>query len=322
MFKLLIIFALCSQVDNLKYTFSDSTAPTPKPEQKDNEQKITYRELLEFINKLPKDKLDNLLVIEDIYNKETKLLDEQPPIQESEEKKEENEEDIQPAFVKFTSVRSQNSALGKVLSDIDSHLPAGHQYRDSDKITWGHETTHGINSEIRNKYSRSGKVNAFYCLEDRGVVIREPNTTIRTVASKVPPSLRGDVYDLYLVSQAGGWNDTPLYIFDEWVAYTNGSAVRKDLKISSRAESVQYMMEFNIYALTLAKVVKERGGYNDTQFKAFLKWNIKRTMSIFNNEERAERYLSLFRKNKDAESLRKFSKEYLGEKWCKEILKF
>lgn len=230
---------------------------------------------------------------------------------------------IEPVWTNWPKVRAVDSSLGKVLGDIESHMPAGHIYRDSDKITWGHETTHGINSNIRNKHFQSGRrVNGFYCLEDRGAVIVEPPTTIRAVAAQVPQSLRGGVYQLYMVSQAGSWNDTPLYIFDEWVAYTNGSEVRKDLQIQTRAETVLYMMEFNVYAMTLAKVVKEKGGYDDTQFKAFMMWNIERSVRIYNNEADASAYLNKLRTNSDAEGLRSFAREYFGAEWCKQTLGF
>ena len=62
-----------------------------------------------------------------------------------------------PDWTRCPPVRTpQNSS---VLADIDSHLPAGHIYwRDDDHpgkaldwISWGHETTHGINSRLRNE---------------------------------------------------------------------------------------------------------------------------------------------------------------------------
>lgn len=249
---------------------------------------------------------------------------------------------VEPVFIAWPKVRAVDSSLGKVLGDIESHMPAGHIYKDSDKITWGHETTHGINSNIRNRNQKwevkykpkfflfrekylvkaAARVNGFYCLEDRAAVIIEPPSTIRAAAAKVPPSLRGGVYNLYLVQQAGSWNDTPLYIFDEWVAYTNGSEVRKDLGITSRAETVTYMMEFNVYAMSLAMAVKEKGGYDDTQFKAFLMWNMERTVRIYNSETEATAYLNKLRNNSDAENLRTFARSYFGAEWCKEILGF
>lgn len=268
------------------------------------------------------------------------IVDPEPPKPEI---KPEPPKRIEPVFINWPKVRAVDSSLGKVLGDIESHMPAGHIYKDSDKITWGHETTHGINSNIRNnnqkwevRYKKpkffffrekylvkaAERVNGFYCLEDRAAVIVEPPTTIRAAAAKVPQSLRGGVYNLYMVQQAGSWNDTPLYIFDEWVAYTNGSEVRKDLGIQSRAETVTYMMEFNVYAMSLAMVVKDKGGYDDTQFKAFLMWNIERSVKIYNNEPEANAYLNKLRTNSDAENLRSFARSYFGAEWCKRYLGF
>lgn len=227
---------------------------------------------------------------------------------------------VEPTWIVLKPLRSVTN-LGTVLNDIDSHLQAGHIYRDSDKITWGHETTHGINSRLRQLYQGQGRINGFYVLQDRGVIIQEPKTTIQAVARAIPPSLRGGVYSLYLIQQAPSWGDTPLYIFDEWTAYTNGSAVRKDLNITERAETVQYMMEFDVYAMTLAMVMKQQDpNYDDKQFKAYLMWNIERSMSLYANESGATNVLNGLRNNPDAAALRKFSKEYFGEMWCKEVL--
>lgn len=227
----------------------------------------------------------------------------------------------EPAWIKLPKVREPDQALGTVLSDIDSHLHEGHIYRDEDVVTWGHETTHGINSVIRNRHHKGRRVNGFYCLEDRCIVITEPPTTIKTVATKVPPSLRGQVFQLYLQSQAeSDWNNHPLYILDEWVSYTNGSAIRKDLGIKSRSETVLYMTEFNVYALVLAKVVHTKEKYKDKQFKPFIRWNIERAMSIYSKESAATKYLTKFRKNEDAEELRSFAFDYFGEEWCQKVL--
>jgi hypothetical protein len=261
----------------------------------------------------------------------------QPPSPEPNPPQPKNE----PEWKEYPPVRNvSESGLGKVLADIESHMPAGHIYRDADKITWGHETTHGINSNIRQKFSanmvsttwnvwrelegkpvyHNGRINGFYCLQNRAAVIEEPKVHIRTVAQMVPQPLRGNVYNLYLVTQAQSWGDTPLYIFDEWVAYTNGSEVRKDLGIQERSETVSQMIEFDIYALTLAMAVKQGDpNYDDKQFKAFLMWNIERSMT-FLPESKSETYLQEFRTGASSASLRDFTKQYCGAEWSKRIL--
>lgn len=244
-----------------------------------------------------------------------------PPLKEEPKKLEKIK--IEPVWTHYPPVRNVTH-LGKVLSDIESHMPAGHHYTASNKITWAHETTHGINANIRNKYFQSGrKINAFYVLENRACIIEEPKTTIRRVAQMVPQSLRGQTYNLYLVKQAGQWNNEPLYLFDEWVAYTNGSACGKDLKNVEYWSEVWFMFEFNVYCLTVAQVVKQEcPNYDDKQFKAFLMWQLERTMQIFQGEEKARAYWEKVKTSPDAENLRQFARSYLGAEWCKEVLGF
>jgi len=211
-----------------------------------------------------------------------------------------------PNFEQYTAQRNIVN-LGKVLSDIEGHMPAGHIYKDNDKITWGHETTHGINSDLRQKFSRIeaknnpwslvgtwvddihghkifksyARINGFYVLEDKAVIIKEPNTTITAAAKLVPGTLRGGVYQLYMIHQAQSWDDTPLYVFDEWTAYGNGAAVRLDLEIKERNETVKFMLEFNVYAICVAQASQS----NDEQLKSYLKWNIARSMKLYKDSK-------------------------------------
>jgi hypothetical protein len=249
---------------------------------------------------------------------------------------------IEPEFKNHPPLR-KITKLGKVLSDIESHMPAGHIYRDSDRITWGHETTHGINSRLRMEYSRLrggsegyhgtwvgnrfksfAGINGFYVLEDQAVIIKEPNTTIQASARLVPRSLRGGVYNLYMIQQARSWGDTPLYIFDEWVSYANGSAVRLDLGISRRAETVKFMLEFNVYAICVAQASKSE----DPQFKKFLMWHLERSMKLYKDSvnlgdlSKSTAYLELTKTSSDASEFRAFCRDYFGAEWTKKILEF
>jgi hypothetical protein len=222
-------------------------------------------------------------------------------------------------FINYQPLR-QISSLGTVLSDVESHLPAGHIYRDSDMITWTHESSHGIASQLRGQYAQYGKYNGFYVLKNRACIIKEPNTTINKAARLVPNSLRGDVYNLYMVQQANSWNDSPLYILDEFIAYTNGSDCRLDLKIADRSESVKYMIEFGVYSMCLAQSCQS----NDLQFKKFLMWSLERMMNIYqqSSKEDTSQYLTILRISSDAENLRRFSREYFGKEWTKNIIGF
>ena len=115
---------------------------------------------------------------------------------------------VEPQFISVPKVRDgENSVLG----DILSHSRGAPFGDGSGRSTNGHETTHGINSEIRNSHNSQGKVNGFYVLEGRGVVIEEPNMRKSRVAEFVPQSLRSYRYGTYITGQSA-WDDTPLYL--------------------------------------------------------------------------------------------------------------
>jgi len=267
---------------------------------------------------------------------------------------------VEPQFDSWPKVRNvQNTALGKILQDIDSHMPAGHQYSDGNKVTWSHETTHGINSNIRNKHQDASKVNGFYCLQDRACVIYEPKTTIRAIALKIPQALRGPSYQLYLVQQTSGWNDRPLYLFDEWIAYTNGSETGRELNHQGWYYELLQAHNFNVYCMYLAMTVKKTcPDYDDKQMKAFMMWNIERTFRLAAPFEKrvimqaepeevgnmlkkhlhhhdiphggddsdpirsALEYVEKVRTLPEAEELRKFARDYFGADWCKKVYGF
>lgn len=254
--------------------------------------------------------------------KVTKTKEESIPLPEQKIEKIEEEKYDEPKWIKYPPLKNFVIKNGKVLSDIRCHINDNGYYNDSDLVTAGHETTHGINSDIRNKYYSGTPVNGFYCLEDKAIVLREPRTHIKVIASEVPKSLRGSVYKLYLVEQAAsGWDDRSLYLLDEWTSYTNGSEVRKDLGMEKRAETVRYMLEFSVYVMTLTKVIAEKEpSYDGKELKDFVRWNVERTLKIYNNESEATEYLEKFRNNDDAQSLREFLKVYFGVKWCKKVL--
>jgi hypothetical protein len=264
--------------------------------------------------------------------------------------------DIAPKWLEYPSVRNVTNYDSSLLNDLESHLPKGHPYDESDRVTCAHECSHGINSYVRQKYSSQGKINAFYCFEDKAIVFSEPNTTLSEIAKVVPQSLRGLMYKNYVINMQskklglspdpkngvcktlcskilrGGWNNEPLYLMDEWVSYTNGTEVGLNLvangkwKDGQRWDTVQFMMEFNNIALCLAYKVKS----NDNNFKAFMQWQLERTIKLmheaekypnFNSENISKPWQTLRTAN-DCDDLRKFTREYFGNEWTLSILKF
>lgn len=250
------------------------------------------------------------------------------------EELEDRSKNIEKKFKIINPIKKVNN-LGKVLSDIESHLPNGHLYKDNDKVTWGHESTHGINSKLRSiesqiKFSKlsfyspnteleevgkwikndhiekvfisNQKINTFYLLNNRYIVLNEPSFKLNDIAQSIPEDLRGPVYDLYLIKQQKYWNDSPLYVLDEWVSYYNGSAVRLDLKIEDREESLYYMFEFMVYSIILANKS------NDKDIIDFVAWQARRCIKLL---EYSKKYQGDFNKHDSLIEKMKSNKEIM-----------
>jgi hypothetical protein len=224
------------------------------------------------------------------------------------------------------------------MTDVIRHLPSsyGNTYYDSDKVTYVHEQTHGINSHLRNYFNNTGKkANGFYVGGNKGAIIVEPNIMKNDANSYVPVSLRDSRYQLYLVGSTD-WNDTPLYLFDEWVAYTNGTEAGVNLVKEGKWGNAGWRdssgsMEFNVYALALAMAVEAKDptyftGY--AQFREFLKWNLERSMALYFEShtmtefkwDKIDTYYAKIQTSSDAANMRAFVKKTFGDAWAKQVM--
>ncbi len=195
--------------------------------------------------------------------------------------------EIIPIFVSVPKFRSseQNSIYGDVLG----HSKARPHGDSGGRATNAHETSHSIHAYLRNMYTRQyGKrVNGFYCLKGRGVVIEEPNIRKSQVNKFVPKNLRSYRYNLYLGGMA--WDDTPLYIYDEWVAYVLGGMVnvediQKGRHKGGRTDGVSGCLGFSIYAVALCMAVKEHDPQyweSNTQFRNFTIWMLYKSQKTY-----------------------------------------
>jgi len=231
-----------------------------------------------------------------------------------------------------------DGSWGTVLTDIARHLPSeyGNIYWDSDKVTHGHETSHGIHAHLRNNFNNTGQqANAFYALGNKAAIVVEPDIWKHDVAQYVPSSLRGPRFDLYITGSSA-WDDTPLYVWDEWVAYTNGGEVGVNLVNSGMwsygwRDAVMGQLEFTVYALALGMAVRDLDPTyfeNNTQFKEFMAYNMKRAMDIF-RQGRAmsdfawstqDDYYDALRENADAADLVMFARQTFGWTWANQVL--
>jgi hypothetical protein len=231
-----------------------------------------------------------------------------------------------------------NPAWGTDLTDIANHLPAsyGDQYWDDDPITAGHETSHGIHAHLRVYiYTGDERVNAFYVLGDKAAYVVEPGIRKSAVAAQVPASLRGSRYSLYVTGQTA-WDDTPLYLFDEWNAYVNGAEVGVDMATHGLwnrgwRDAVMGPIEFNVYALATAMAVKAGDPTyfaSNTQFKEFLAWNLRRSMELFRAGralpdfawDDQDAYYDTLGTSADADALRRFTRDTFGADWTMAVM--
>jgi len=242
---------------------------------------------------------------------------------------------IEPRWIDVRPLRDLGNRWrgGRVLSDIECRMPAGHQYAfPSMPMTWAHESTHGLNSSLRMAEYRKArrKVNALYCLDGRAVVIDEPKGRLSAVARSLPRGLRGVSFQLYFGRQLQWWDTTPSYCLDEWVAYTNGSLCGREVREHGWHYELLQAINFSIYALAMAQeVTASDPTYDHEQLREFIAWNALRTMTIYReliesggrgtHVEGATRYLATFLGSEEARGLRDFARKYLGEEKFQEI---
>jgi hypothetical protein len=232
------------------------------------------------------------------------------------------------------------AAWGDALIDVARHIPAeyGDTYWFDEPITAAHETTHGIQAHLRNYETPSGsRMNAFYVLDDRAALVDEPDIRKSDVNAHVPQALRGPRFDLYLEGQTE-WDDTPLYLFDEWNAYCNGAAigidqVEHDLYDEGWTDAVMGPLEFTVYAIATAKAVAAGDPdyfESNLQFRRFTAWEIRRAMQLFETGramtefewDDQDDYAAELRTGAAAEELRAFARATWGDAWTEDVLGF
>ena len=249
------------------------------------------------------------------------------------------------ACVQWTAWAAQqptlgDSSWGTQLTDIAQHLPAsyGDQYWSDDAITAGHETTHGIQAHLRNNVAPQPiGYNAFYVLGNKAAIVAEPHMTKSDIKGHIMTALRGPRYQLYLEQQTE-WDDTPLYVFDEWTAYVNGAEVgvgqvQAGLYQGQWTDAVMGPLEFTAYAIATAATIKDKDpAYyaSNMQFRCFTAWNIKRAMKLYNEGrvmsqfqwQTQDDYATTLRTNATAEPLREVAKELWGADWTMAVIGF
>ncbi|MBX3209392.1 MAG: hypothetical protein KF764_30445 [Labilithrix sp.] len=246
----------------------------------------------------------------------------------------------QVLFFTFPEQRQgTHPSWGAALTDLVRHLhPTYSQYDyPSERITWGQQVSFGISSHLRFAYNVTGKpANGFYVMKDRATLVVEPAIRLEDVAPRVPASLRGPRYQPYLVTPTRDWNDTPTFVLEEWVSFTNGSEVGVGLVAeglwgTTTRDAVGGTLELTVYALAFGRAVDE---LDPTYFtknpltREFLAWNAERAMGLYAEGMKVpafadganEAYRATWTKAADAAPLRNFARQLFGASYCVKVL--
>lgn len=232
---------------------------------------------------------------------------------------------------------------GRVLTDIARRLPTSRRYQDAfqryirsgDLVTAGHEWTHFLNEYLA---SISGvNRSAFYLLDGRYMTLACPER-MRGIVPNVPDSLRGDLYDLYLVRNGGNARVDPLYLFDEWTAYINDVTIAVDQLDQGKplnpfspsaiqTKTAGNVLEFMFYGFAVGMAVQKHdpGYYSSEEGKRlrdFITLNAERSLDAYARALRWEelsrgdtRHAELtrrFRSASDTSEMRAWVKRELG----------
>lgn len=173
-----------------------------------------------------------------------------------------------------------------ILREVLSRTPRARELTRHDPATQCHEGTHFVNSEIRNYVTKNmgSGYNAFYIGNGVAIVLKEPNTTLQIAAQYVPQAFQNDTYNLYFHKQQSDWNNNPLYILDEWVAYINDLQATKELGLQpSGADDRSYWFAAYADAIVQATYQYDRSYSDWNNLVAFVNSQKLRVGSLLGN---------------------------------------
>lgn len=250
----------------------------------------------------------------------------QPPVQPpTQPEPEPPQRQIKPNMIDVEKV-SDRVREDSIYADIINH--SRNPVLSHDRDTNAHETTHMINSDIRN--SQGARKNGFYIPGGKGVVVDEPKFRKRDCIPFLPQSIRSYRYNLYIQGQTD-WDDMPTYIFDEWVAYVNGAAVSvEDVENNKHdgqwTDAVSGCLGFSIYAVSIAMACEKNDpNYwnSNQQFKDFIYWHLKRSHEVFEKGhtmqqfkwDKQEKLYANFLNDSAAAPMREFIRKHFDGTW-------
>ncbi len=137
------------------------------------------------------------------------------------------------------------------VSDKDySYCQYDQNRRPVDAITVAHECLHMLNARLSSPGYHALYIDSGYALK-----VKIPKN-FRMAYVRVPESEQTSRYKLYLVDSRRWWDDDPLYLADECLAYLAGARVKQEIAWSKRPETIRNgleLLEFYRKALDVVK---------------------------------------------------------------------
>lgn len=214
---------------------------------------------------------------------------------------------------------SENSLYAEILNRTNN-IVSGYE-----RATNAHENIHMINAEYSNK--KFGKLRAFYMAGERKVFYaKNPKLFKNDIKPMVPNSLRGYRFKTYL-EQAQDWNNVPLYILDEWVAYIGGGMVALEDYENGKNRDISDRMcgalEFSIYTVALCMAIEQKDPEfwaQEKEFKGFVQKMLDKSKTVFYKgryvpdfaSATQEKLLLSLKESEDAKPIREFIKKHFN----------
>lgn len=251
----------------------------------------------------------------------------------------------EPTFYKINSGRKEEPK--NWMEDIQWHRQTNFKVFD-DRDTHVHENTHLLDNDLGNAKSKEGgyktRVWAFYFGKGCLCYVNDPKITKTQVKEFLPPGLQYERFKTYLntkypyrspdgqVDIADTYEDSPLLVWDEWVAYTNGTQQalwdeeRTPKDKALKTSGPEACLEFSIYATAVSMAIKKNNpdAWKDEQTRAVFRYQFKRAMKTYREAMTYERFRFTPEHCKAffgpaGDPLRKFLKEEFGQEFVDDV---
>lgn len=201
---------------------------------------------------------------------------------------------VEPHWLAFNPDGADDShgrledCFSRLIQKYKTEVSKNDKFGPPDKPNVCHEATHYIISMLRCADDPKNENNdAVYIDHGRYLLFDHPKVTLKQVQTYLTEDERTHIRDVMETWE--NWDKEPLYILDEWCAYSNGTICAKEVDAPApRIEmSRNHMMRCGVIAEAFIKCIEEHDpSYAQlADLKEFVAWQQVRATTIFNETE-------------------------------------